>query len=195
MSTVWACHRVYVGEEVDGLRQSRDGFREFVLSRGAFLLRTAVLLTHDRHDAEDLVQTALCRAWRSWQGIEGEPEAYVRRIVVREFLRSRERRWTDEEPTQTLPEPGTASQLGSDALEPADVVSTRLPLVAAMARLPHRQRAVMVLRYYHDLTLTQVAAELGIAVGTVKTHHARALAAMRLDDDVVDLIDDGRSLR
>jgi RNA polymerase sigma factor (sigma-70 family) len=60
--------------------------------------------------------------------------------------------------------------------------------------LPRRQRAVVALRYYHDLTLSQVASELGISVGSVKTHHARALAAMRLDEDVTDLID-GRSLR
>jgi RNA polymerase sigma-70 factor (sigma-E family) len=173
----------------------REGFREFVVARGSFLLGTAVLLTHDRHAAEDLVQTALCRAWRRWQAIEGEPEAYVRRIVVREFIRSRQRRWTGEQPTELVPEPGQEVDVPGRPTDPSDAVTARLPLIDALARLPQRQRAVMVLRYYHDMTLSQVADELGIAVGSVKTHHARALAAMRLDADVVDLVDDGRSLR
>lgn len=176
------------------MARSREGFTEFVLRRGPFLLRTAVLLTHDRHAAEDLVQTALCRAWGSWHSVDGEPEAYVRRIIVREFLRARGRRWTGEQPTEHLPEPGSNDLILRTPADPGEQTATRLPLVAAMARLPRRQRAVVALRYYHDLTLSQVASELDISVGSVKTHHARALAAMRLDEDVTDLID-GRSLR
>lgn len=171
-----------------------EGFTEFVQGRAHLLLRTATLLTQDRHAGEDLLQAALVRAWRSWDRINGEPEHYVRRILVREFLRSRERRWVGERPVRVLPEPGPDDLHAAAGRDPQETVSERLALLRALAALPPRQRAVLVLRYYHDYTHPQVADALGLSVGTVKTHHARALTALRLSDDVVDLMD-GRGTR
>lgn len=164
------------------------GFTEFVLARGYALHRTALLLTQEPFAAEDLVQTALARAWRSWQRIDGEPEAYVRRIIVHEFLRGKRRRWTGERPTEVLPEPtATSGTLHAPAPpDPGRTTAERLPLVQAMARLPERQRAVLVLRYFHDYTEAMTAEALGISVGSVKTHHSRALAALRITDQLAD---------
>ncbi len=162
------------------MRSRPDGFTEFVLARGDSLQRTAVLLTHDPHTAQDLVQTALVRAWRSWDRIAGEPEAFVRKILVNEFLRDRGRRWHAERPAEVVPEPARDDLHARAPADPADQLSQRLPLVAALAQLPERQRAVVVLRYFHDYTERGAAEALGISVGSVKTHHARALSALRL---------------
>ena len=89
------------------------GFVDFVVARGPSLQRTAVLLTRDHHRAEDLVQTALARAWGSWERVHGDHEAYVRRILVNEFASSWRRRWNDERPSEVPcggrgPAPGVA---------------------------------------------------------------------------------------
>ena len=84
------------------------GFVDFVVARGPSLHRTAILLTRDHHRAEDLVQTALARAWGSWDRVHSDHEAYVRRILVNEFASSWRRRWNDERPSQVLPEVATA---------------------------------------------------------------------------------------
>jgi len=150
----------------------REDFTEFVQARQAALLRTAYLLTGHRQDAEDLVQTALIKAVPHWSRISGDPEAYVRRIIAREHVsRWRRRRWR-EISTDVVPDVHHAVASGLDHDEV-------LALRAALANLSPRQRSVVVLRYYEDLTEAQTADALGISVGTVKSHARDALARLR----------------
>lgn len=151
-------------------------FRGFVAARGHALVRTAYLLTGDQQLAEDLVQTALERAVRHWSSIRdvGAAEQYVRRTMYRENI-SLWRRRLVELPADVVPEPrrdGTAWQLGDQSLD-------RIVLRNALMRLGPRQRTVLVLRYFEDLTEQQTADLLGISVGTVKSQSHKALAAMR----------------
>jgi RNA polymerase sigma-70 factor (sigma-E family) len=145
------------------------GFDEFVVSRSGALLRTAYLLTRDRHLAEDLVQTALAKAWFARKRIKGDPGPYVRRILVNEFASARRRKWLGEHPSADLPE------TRHSAHEP------HLDLWRALANLPRRQRAVIVLRFFEDLTEADTAAVLGVSVGTVKSQTAKALTKLRVD--------------
>ncbi|MGH3346648.1 MAG: SigE family RNA polymerase sigma factor [Nocardioides sp.] len=145
------------------------GFEEFVAARRAALHRSAYLLTGDVHDAEDLVQVALVKAAARWARIADHPEPYVRRILVRESVtRWRRRRWR-ELPYETVPD-RAAHPVDSDSVE---------ALRRALDRLSARQRAVVVLRYYDDLTERQTADVLGISVGTVKSHARDALTRLR----------------
>jgi RNA polymerase sigma-70 factor (sigma-E family) len=158
------------------------GFVEFVGSRGPALHRTAMLLTRHPAAAEDLVQTALAKAWPSWNRIDGDPEAYVRRIIVNEFASAWRRRWRGERPTADLPELAVADH--------GETVPARQALLRALGTLPPRQRAVLVLRFFHDYTEAYTAETLGIRVGTVKSQTAKALAALRISDQ---LSDEGRT--
>lgn len=146
---------------------------EFVAGASPRLLRTAFLLTRDQGHAEDLLQTALARAWRR---VQGDPEPYVRRILVNTYATWRRRKWRGEHPTDVLPEPVGAS--------PEAAVDQREWLWQALGRLPRRQRAVVVLRFYEDLTEAQAAQVLGVSVGTVKSQTSKALARLRLDDTI-----------
>ncbi|PRX97017.1 SigE family RNA polymerase sigma factor [Allonocardiopsis opalescens] len=150
----------------------RDDFSAFVSERSQPLLRTAYLLTRDWALAEDLLQTALAKAWSAWRRIEpATREAYVRKILVNAFLSWRRRRWVGEEPWADPPDrPGA---------DPYGAVDDRSAIWQLLGRLPARQRAVVVLRYYEDLSEAQAAELLGCSVGTVKSQHARALAALR----------------
>lgn len=152
---------------------SHDEFREFVAMRSTALLRLAVLLTGgDRHAAEDLLQIALMKAYGRWTRIE-QPEAYVRQILYRQQVnRWRLRRDHAETTVAVLPESG--GQAGAGA-EP----ELRIALWAALGRLSKRQRAVVVLRYFEDLPEAEVAALLGIPVGTVRSTAHRSLAKLR----------------
>jgi len=147
-----------------------DSFEEYVAARRGALLRTAYLLTGSREDAEDLVQVALIKAVPHWKRIADQPEPYVRKILARESVsRWRRRRWR-EVPSDDLPE------------TPVDgPAEDRVELQRALARLAPRQRAVIVLRYYEDLTEAETARVLGISVGTVKSQARDALARLRLD--------------
>jgi len=147
-------------------------FDEFVAARSSGLLRTAYLLTHDHALAEDLLQTALAKAWFAWSRIDGRPEPYVRRILVNTYASWWQRRWNGELATEHLPE----SRVG----DAADAADAGRDLWVAMERLPRRQRAVVVLRYFEDRTEAETAAALGCSVGTVKSHTARALARLRI---------------
>jgi RNA polymerase sigma-70 factor (sigma-E family) len=157
-------------------------FEEFVAARRPALLRTAYLLTGSHADAEDLVQVALVKSVPHWKRIADRPEPYVRQVLARESAsRWRRRRWR-ETTTDELPERAHA---GSD-------VDSRLALRDALASLAPRQRAVIVLRYYEDLTEKDTAAVLGIALGTVKSQARDGLARLRgllpdldVDDDPV----------
>ncbi|WP_296601990.1 SigE family RNA polymerase sigma factor [Nocardioides sp.] len=145
-----------------------DSFEQYVAARRGALLRTAYLLTGSHEDAEDLVQVALVKAVPHWERIADRPEPYVRKILARESVsRWRRRRWrevhTDEVPETPVEGPS----------------SDRVALQQALSALPPRQRAVVVLRYYEDLTEKETAALLGIAVGTVKSQARDALARLR----------------
>jgi RNA polymerase sigma-70 factor (sigma-E family) len=147
----------------------RDSFDAFVIARRAALLRTAYLLTGSHEDAEDLVQVALLKAVPKWSRISDHPEPYVRKILARESVtRHRRRRWR-ELATGDLPE----TAVDSDPVE-------REALRRALLGLAPRQRAVIVLRYYEDLTERETAEILGISVGTVKSQARDALARLRL---------------
>lgn len=144
-------------------------FDEFVRSRHSALLRFAYLLTGDPHGAADLVQEALEKAGVRWRRIrrQDDPEGYVRRSIVTGHLnhgrRTRRERLVAEGP-----------EIGRLDGEPRDEALWRL-----LATLPRQQRAVLVLRFYEDLTETDVARVLGCSLGTVKSNSSRALAKLR----------------
>jgi RNA polymerase sigma-70 factor (sigma-E family) len=155
---------------VSGPDVLRGSFEEFVAARRSALLRTAYLLTGDAHEAEDLVQVALLNVVPRWRRIADNPEPYVRKVLARESVnRWRRRRWREVH-TDAVPE--TSVEGSSD---------DRLALREALARLAPRQRAVIVLRYYEDLTEAETARMLGISVGTVKSQARDALARLRLE--------------
>ena len=149
------------------------GFDEFVAARSGSLLRTSYLLTRDHGLAEDLLQTALSKAWFAWRRIEGDPEPYVRKILVNTYASWWRRRWNGEQPSDDLPEGA-----GRDHAEGS---STSHDLWQALGRLPRRQRAVIVLRYFEDLTEAETARLLDCSVGTVKSQTSKALAKLRID--------------
>jgi RNA polymerase sigma-70 factor (sigma-E family) len=158
----------------DVMGDERAIFADFVVGRGQSLQRTAFLLTGDWALAEDLVQTALARAYPRWDRIErDDPEAYVRRVLVNTWSSWWRRRWRGEVPTGELPDrPSADEYAGSDR---------RAAVHTALSRLPRRQRAIVVLRYHEDMTETQVAHALGISVGTVKSQTSKALTKLRGD--------------
>jgi RNA polymerase sigma-70 factor (sigma-E family) len=150
-----------------------DEFREFVAARSSALLRTAYLLAGDWGTAEDLLQTALTKTYLAWKRL-GEIEAvepYTRRVLVNTATSWWRRRWHGERPTEVLPERSSPDQ-HEEALE-RDVMWRHV------RTLPARQRAVLVLRYYEDLSEAQTAELLDISPGTVKSQTARALATLR----------------
>jgi RNA polymerase sigma-70 factor (sigma-E family) len=148
-------------------------FEEFVAARGPRLLRTAWLLTGDAHLAEDLLQTALAKAWPKWARIaQGHPEAYIRKILVTTHTGWWRRHWRGEVATGALPERAGAGDPYAD-------VDLEQSLAAAIRALPARQRAVIVLRYFEDLSVEETAATLGCAPGTVKSQASKALRALR----------------
>jgi len=161
-------------------------FDAFVVARSPALLRTAYLLVQDEGLAEDLLQTALTKSWFAWKRIAGEPEAYVRRVLVTTSASWWRRRWTRETPTADLPE--------RLALAAPDGPMDRQDLWDAIGRLPRRQRAVVVLRYLEDRTEAETATLLGCSVGTVKSQCSKALAKLRVDAALVPVTDEeGRS--
>jgi len=151
-----------------------EGFEDFVVERGPALHRTAVLLTRQEQAAVNLVQVALAKAWRAWSRIDGNPEAYVRAIMVNEFASGWRRRWHGQQPTAELPElPG--DDLGGE-------LTLRQSLMAALATLPARQQAVVVLRFFHDYSVSAIAEAMGTSMGTVRSRTFDALAALRVTE-------------
>jgi RNA polymerase sigma-70 factor (sigma-E family) len=156
-------------------RSSRDSdFEEYMTARQPSLLRTAYLLTGDRHAAEDLVQTALAKLYLSWDKVQRREhiDGYVRRILVNEHNSLWRRAWKRKE---------VATDEVPDRVGVADSPDhgERSALWEFVQTLPRKQRAVVVLRYYEDLSEAEIAATLGISVGTVKSQSSRALAALR----------------
>jgi RNA polymerase sigma-70 factor (sigma-E family) len=155
-----------------------SAFEQFVAQRSADLMRLAVLLAADRGHAEDLVQTALVKAYRRWGRIEwDDPYPYVRRVLVTSAASWRRRRTTQE--IVDLPAHDPA---GPDA---TDDIADRHRLSEALEVLPPRMRAVLVLRYAEDLSEAATAEALGISVSTVRSQTVRGLARLRavLADD------------
>jgi RNA polymerase sigma-70 factor (sigma-E family) len=152
---------------------SEPGFEEWVAARGPRLLRVAWLLTGDAHLAEDLLQTVLARVWPKWRRIaKDNPEAYVRKALVHTHASWWRRRWRGEVPHGELPDlPGTVDVFADVDLEQA--------LATAIRELPVRQRAVVVLRYFEDLSVADTAEVLGCTEGTVKSQASKALRSLR----------------
>jgi RNA polymerase sigma-70 factor (sigma-E family) len=159
---------------------NRDEFDHFVGQRSRALLRTAHMLTHNWAAAEDLLQDAMAKAWFAWQRIAGDPEPYVRRILVTSFISQARRLWHREMPADDVNSLVDAAR-GAGELIDHTRAEQRLELWAALGRLPARQRAVVVLRYYEDLAEEQVALIMGCSVGTVKSQAAKALVKLRVD--------------
>lgn len=154
-----------------GLNADAPSFEEFVSSRGSALLRSAIAIAGNREAAEDLVQEALIRALGHWEVVgRSDPEPYVRKILVHLVIdRSRRLRSKRNQPE-------TGPQEGADPFTMAD---DRDLLLRALRELPTRQRTVLALRYWDDLTEQQIAEAMRCSVGSVKTHAARGLAALR----------------
>lgn len=161
--------------QVSSARSLRDvEFEEYMAARQPSLLRTAYLLTGDRHGAEDLVQTSLAKLYLSWDKVQRRElvDGYVRRIMVNEHNSVWRRAWKRREvPTEAVPD-----RVG---VEDRHDHGERSALWEFVQTLPRRQRAVVVLRYYEDLSEAETADLLGISVGTVKSQASRALAALR----------------
>jgi RNA polymerase sigma-70 factor (sigma-E family) len=161
-----------------------EGFAQFVEAREAALQRTAWLLTGDWALAQDLVQTALVRSWPRWERIRrrDQPEIYVRQVMVNTWSTWSRRKWRGERASAQLP----------DQPAPGDVaheVAVRVAVLGALATLTSRQRTVLALRVYDDLSETEVAQVLGCPVGTVKSTMSRALARLREDPQIADLME------
>ncbi len=148
-------------------------FTSWAQARAGRLHRTAYLLCGDWHVAEDLVQESLARTALAWRRIERmeDPDAYVRRVLVNQARQRWRLRRTHEVPTGALPEAVSA--------DGADNRADRQALVQALQRLPRRQRAVVVLRFFEQLSVAETALALECSEGTVKSQTSRALAALR----------------
>ena len=154
---------------------------EFIDQNSRLLLRSAWLLTGNWASAEDLVQTSLLQSWLHWDEIKADtPDFYVRRVLMNTFLSGQRRRWTRERPTAGLPD-----RPGTDELTSSEL---RVVIWRALSGLPARQRAVVVLRYFNDLTEAQTAEALQCSVGTVKSQTSRALARLRSIPELQSLL-------
>jgi RNA polymerase sigma-70 factor (sigma-E family) len=149
-------------------------FEDFVLTRGKALLRFAVMLCADRGRAEDLVQSALIKTYPQWDRVAGmaAPEAYVRTVIVRAHLR-----WWRNRASTEIPAAATTDR--PDRTDVAHRLASRDAAWDLLGRLPRKQRAVLVLRYYEDLSDNQIAQTLGCQESTVRSQAARGLAALR----------------
>lgn len=159
---------------VDRTRARDEEFAAYMHARQPSLLRTAYLLTGDRHTAEDLVQTALAKLYLSWDKVQkrGSIDGYVRRILVNEHNSLWRRGWKKREyATDDLPDDGHATDEYDEG--------QRAAVWAVVQTLPRKARAVVVLRYYEQLSEAETAEALGISVGTVKSQASRALATLR----------------
>jgi RNA polymerase sigma-70 factor (sigma-E family) len=154
----------------------RDGHQEYidyVRARIPALRRLAFVLAGDEHRADDLVQQTITTLYVKWQRASGAThlDAYVRTMLVRTYVDERRLAWSRVRLFREAPEPAPAA--GDGAVEERHVVR------AALARLPRRQQAVLVLRFFYDLPVDEVATTLGCSAGTVKSHTSRGLTALR----------------
>ena len=147
-------------------------FAEFVAARWTALSRLAYLLTASPTGGEDLLQTSLEKAYVRWARISGmeHAEAYVRRMIVNTYVSGRRRAWVHEEPHDRMPDCATSAE---------GALLDRALLWPLVCALPARQRAVIVLRYYEDMSEADIATSLGCAPGTVKSQSSAAMKALR----------------
>jgi RNA polymerase sigma-70 factor (sigma-E family) len=157
----------------------RIAFGDYVARRSQVLLRAALALTGNRADAEDLLQATLVKAYQSWDRIDDAAalDSYVRRVMANTHISGWRRRRVDEYPTDELPDSADSGDATGDS-DLRDVVQR------ALDRLPRQMRAAVMLRYYDDMTEPEVAAALGVTVGTVKSTVARAVAKLRTDAEL-----------
>jgi RNA polymerase sigma-70 factor (sigma-E family) len=167
-----ACGRIALEEPLGEVRSAEEEFVEFADAASLQLRRTAFLLCGNWHTAEDLAQTTLAKMFVSWRKVKrrGAEHSYANRILVNIYLDGKRLKRSGEILTDRFPDIATEPQ----ALE------TRLVVLAALATLPPRARAVVVLRYWEDLSVEQVADVLGCSPGNVKSHTARALEKLRV---------------
>jgi RNA polymerase sigma-70 factor (sigma-E family) len=162
-------------QQTVGAVELDPSFDEFVTSGSAGLLRSAYLLTGDRDDSEDLLQITLVRTARRWDVARESPHAYAHRVLVN-LLHDRQRNLSRRVTQQRLDD-------FDDRLRPvadgAQARVDRMTIISAVRRLPARQREVVVLRFFADLSVSETAAAIGASEGTVKTHTSRALTALR----------------
>jgi RNA polymerase sigma-70 factor (sigma-E family) len=149
---------------------SGDDFRDFVASQGPGLLRFARWLTDGPEDAEDLLQTALGKTFARWRSVRDDPVRYVRSAMINKQRDGRRRLGV----FRALP-----VEVRREAVEDLDLLSEREELRLALRALSTRERLVVVLKHYYDLSEQDIARELGIAPGTVKSANARALGKLR----------------
>lgn len=161
-----------------------EDFDGYVAVAWQRLLRSAWLLTGDWHRAEDLLQTVLARVYGRWHRLhDGSPDAYLRAMLATTYLSWWRRRWRGELPTRYLPETPTSDEHSA--------VEVRHVIGQALAGLPRRQRAVLMLRFHADLTEAETARTLGVSVGTVKSSTSRALTRLRSDPRLRELVGEG----
>jgi RNA polymerase sigma-70 factor (sigma-E family) len=153
-------------------RRDQDAYREFAVSRGGALYRSACLLTGgDTHLAEDLVQETLGRMYTVWHRRRciDNPDAYARTVLVRAYLTFRRRRSSTERPAVQLPE--RPVEMGDSSL--------RITLLQALEGLPPKDRTVLVLRYWEDMSIEQTAEAMRVSSGAVRSRCTRALSRLR----------------
>lgn len=157
-----------------------ESFAAVVTAELDGLLRYATALCGDRDRAGDIVQEVLARALTRWDSIAGadRPEAYLMRMVTNEFLSWR-RRWSTRSVVST--EAAALERAAGGGADHADTLADRDDLERRLGRLPRRQQAALVLRFYEGLDYDEAAAVLGCAEGTVRSLCSRGLAALRLD--------------
>ena len=158
-----------------------EEFSRYVTERSTVWLRVAFLLTGNRADAEDLLQTALAKTYLSWNRIQdkGALDGYVRRVLVNTQTSWWRKRRVEEYATDQLPDQPFHDPAPGE-------FELRATVWNALSELPRRQRAVVVLRYYEDLSEQETAAVMGVSIGTVKSTASRALAKMREDGALLE---------
>ncbi len=168
-----------------------QAYADFFASAWPRLYRTALAVAGDPGLAEDALQSAFAKAYASWSRVSraDHPEAYVRRMVVNEVIGARRGGWFRRERPHEAPEPPGG---GAASRSPEDGVVERDAVWAAVQALPVRQRAVIVLRYYEDLSEEQIARTLGCSRGTVKSQASAALTNLRRAGALTDPTDEPR---
>ena len=163
-----------------------EAYREYAASRLDGLRRTAYLLCGDWHTADDLVSTVLVRVLRHWRRVSrmDNPDGYARRILLRAWLDERRRPWRREYATATPPERAHRGDI--------DAVVDHLTVVGLLGQLPARRRAVLVLRYFCDLSVQETAAVLNCSEGNVKSQTSRALDTLRTRMTTVPAMEEQR---
>jgi RNA polymerase sigma-70 factor (sigma-E family) len=155
-------------------------FTRFVHESSARLLRTAWLLTGHREHAQDLTQLAFAKTFAAWRRVRyDDAEAYARRVMVNSYIDWWRRAPWRERPTEQIPEHTAVP-------DHAKAIDDRTALAAALAQLTRRERTIVVLRYYVDLSEAEVAAHVGVSVGTVKSTSSKALAKLRRSPTLAD---------